>query len=136
MSTIRDPGDSADALFEAISVRGAYANSTTFTLPAETAAPTRDSGIARVEAASDDQDRAVIDQAIAVFAATGRPFSANQVRPVLPAIRSRRLIGARFLSAAKRGRIVRVGYVASTDPRTHSHPVAVWRGSGPSGGAA
>lgn len=85
----------------------------------------RDEGIAQVEAAADDQDRAVIDQAIREVAARGVRFSANDVRPLLPAVRPA-LIGARFLAAANRKEIRRVGYVKSTDPKTHAHPIAEW----------
>lgn len=88
----------------------------------------RDEGIARAEAASDDWQRAVIDQAIREVAARGRAFSANDCRPLLPPGIRPALIGARFLAASKRGQIRKVGWVASTDPGTHSHPVAQWVG--------
>lgn len=86
----------------------------------------RDKGIARVECAADDQDRAVIDQAIRVVADRGRPFSANDVRPLLPPGIRPALIGARFLAASKRRQIRKLGWVPSTDPGTHAHPVALW----------
>lgn len=86
----------------------------------------RDEGVARVEAASDDQDRAVIDQAIRAVAERGEPFSANDVRPLLPPGIRPALVGARFLAASKRRQIVKVGWVPSTDPGTHAHPVALW----------
>lgn len=86
---------------------------------------TLDEAIQRVEDSADAWDRHVIDQAIREVAARGVPFSSNDVRPLLPAVRSA-LIGARFLAARKRGEIRRIGYVPSTDPGTHSHPVALW----------
>lgn len=85
----------------------------------------RDEGLARVEQAGDDWDRRRIDQAITHLASQGRPFSANDARPLVEGVRSA-LIGARFLAAAKRGQIVKLGYVTSTDPGTHSHPIAMW----------
>lgn len=86
----------------------------------------RDEGIARVEGAADDWERAVIDQAIRAVADRGRPFSANDVRPLLPAGVRPALIGARFRTAALHGVISRIGYTPSTDPGTHAHPVALW----------
>ena len=86
----------------------------------------RDEGVARVEAAADDGQRSVIDHALAAVAARGVAFSANDVRPLLPPGIRPALIGARFLAASKRGQIRKVGWVASTDPGTHAHPVAQW----------
>jgi hypothetical protein len=89
----------------------------------------RDEGIRAVTEASDAQDIAVVDQLIREFARRRTPFSANDVRPLLPALRSNNLVGARFRCAARRGQIRRIGYVTSTDPGTHSHPVALWTGA-------
>lgn len=92
----------------------------------------REQGQDRVTAASDDQDIAVVDQAILTVAERGAPFSANDVRPLLPALRSKNLVGARFTSLRKAGRIRRhkvngmAQYVPSTDEGTHGHPIAVW----------
>lgn len=86
----------------------------------------REEGIHRVEDASDDQDRAVIDQAIRAVAERGRPFSANDVRPLLPPGLRPALVGARFMAASRRKMIRKVGWVPSTDPGTHAHPVAQW----------
>lgn len=88
----------------------------------------RDAGQEQVTTASDAQDVAVVDQAILAVAARGRSFSANDVRPLLPVLRSRNLIGARFTALRKAKLIVRVkgSYVPSTDPGTHGHPIAVW----------
>lgn len=87
----------------------------------------RDKGMAQVTAASDDADRAAIDQAIARAAATGLTFSANDVRQLLPPGIRAPLVGARFMAASRRGDIVKVGFTPSTDPGTHAHPVAIWR---------
>lgn len=86
----------------------------------------REDGVAKVEAASGDWDRAVVDRAIKECAATGRPFSANDVRPLLPPGIRKNLVGARFLAASRSGLIRRVGAVASTDPGTHAHEVKLW----------
>lgn len=86
----------------------------------------RDEGIARVEAAAADWERAVIDRIIREVAARGRPFSANDCRPLLPPGVRPALIGARFLAASKRRQIRKLGWVPSTDPGTHAHPVALW----------
>lgn len=86
----------------------------------------RDEGMAAVEEASDDMSRATIDQALREVAKRGRPFSANDVRPLLPPGIRPALVGARFMAASRRREIRKVGWVASTDPGTHAHPVALW----------
>lgn len=98
----------------------------------ENPALARDAGIAVVEAASDDTDRAVIDQAITVLCERGGPFSINDVRPLLPAVRPS-LVGARFLAASKRRDIHRVGYVPASHTAGHCRPVTLWA-AGPSRG--
>jgi hypothetical protein len=87
----------------------------------------RDGALACVSAG--EWDSAVIDQAIRFFAASGRRFSANEVRPLLPEVR-RAAIGVRFMAASRRGVIRRVGSTPSTDPGTHAHRIAVWEGTG------
>lgn len=89
----------------------------------------RDEGIALAEQASDDWERAVIDQAIREVAARGRAFSANDVRPLLPPGVRPALVGARFMAASRRKDIRKVSWVASDDPGTHAHPIALWVGS-------
>lgn len=86
----------------------------------------RDEGMAAVEEASDDMSRATIDQALREVALRGRPFSANDVRPLLPPGTRPALVGARFMAASRRKEIRKVGWVASTDPGTHAHPIAQW----------
>lgn len=82
--------------------------------------------LAAVNAAATDDDKARIDAAILRVAARGGEFSANDVRPLLDGLTGG-IVGARFNALARAGRIVRVGYVASTKGNTHSHPVATWR---------
>jgi hypothetical protein len=88
----------------------------------------RDRGMARAEASLHAAwDRAVIDQAITVLAATGRAFSANDVRDRLPDVRPA-LVGARFMHAARRGLIERIGDELATHKAGHARRVSVWRG--------
>lgn len=72
-------------------------------------------------------DRAKVEAAIRQLAATGQPFSANQCRPLHGVTGP--VVGAAFTAAAKAGLIRRVGYVTSTEPGTHAHPVAEWIGA-------
>lgn len=69
-------------------------------------------------------DRARVEAAVRELAATGRPFSANSARPMHGCTGP--VVGAVFSALASEGLIRRVGYVASTDPGTHAHPVAEW----------
>jgi hypothetical protein len=85
-------------------------------------------GIQRATEASRPDAIAAVDQLIARHAKTGQPFSANSIRSQLPEGIRPNAIGGRFRYAASRGLIRPVGYVASTDPRTHGHPVRVWQG--------
>ena len=114
-------------LFAAVVQRHGYHRDVTFRLP-EDADPVlqRDRALAAVEGTADGQDRAVIDQGLRAMCERGRPFSINDLRPLLPVVRMS-LIGARFLAAAKRGEIFKVGYVASAEPTAHCRPVALWR---------
>jgi hypothetical protein len=81
-------------------------------------------GQAQASAAHPD-DRAKVDAAIRQLASTRREFSSNDARR-LHGVRGP-VVGAAFSAAAKAGLIRRIGYEPSTDPDTHSHPVAVWR---------
>lgn len=86
----------------------------------------RDEGMAQAQDADrDGWDTKVIDQALAALAATGHPFSANDLRALLPDVRQS-LIGVRVRAAGVRGDIRRVGYTPSTLESTHGHPIAVW----------
>ena len=90
----------------------------------------RDEGMAQAEESDrTGWNKALIDQAIGHFAATGRPFSANDLRVVLPDDVPGPLFGARFYAASVQGRIRFVGYVRSTKKNTHSKPVARWVGT-------
>jgi hypothetical protein len=74
-------------------------------------------------------DAALIDDAIATFARNLRPFSANDVRPHLPADVNRNLIGNRFTHASKAGVIRRIGGTPSSKRTTHAKEVACWIGA-------
>jgi hypothetical protein len=85
-------------------------------------------GIARATEASHPDAIAAVDALIARHAQAGGPFSANSIRSQLPEGIRPGAIGGRFSYAHRRGLIKAVGWVASTDPRTHGHPVRVWQG--------
>lgn len=88
----------------------------------------RDAGMAAAEEADrDGWDRKVIDQAIEAYAKTEERFSINELRELLPDVRSA-LIGSRFMAASVGGRIRRVGLTPSTKKNTHGKDVAVWLG--------
>lgn len=89
----------------------------------------RDAGMAQAEAADLlGYDRAIIDQAIVAFAELGQPFSANNLRDLLPDVRTS-LLGSRFYAASCAGTIVRVGVVPSTKENTHHKPIELWLGA-------
>lgn len=90
----------------------------------------RDEGIAAAESGQlSDWNKNLIDQAIDAFAATGRPFSANDLRQLLPDDLPGPLYGNRFTHAYKNRGVIRyVGSEPSTKKNTHLHPVARWVG--------
>lgn len=92
----------------------------------------RDAGTYAVDSRADHADwRECADSGIDYLAATGRPFTADDVRALswVDEPTSPKAWGARFLAAARGGRIVRVGYRPSRRASVHAHPVAVWRGT-------
>lgn len=86
----------------------------------------RDEAHAVVEEASDQWQRATVDQAIRALAQTRETFSANDLRPLLPPGIRPALIGARFMAASRARLLRKVGWTPSTDPGTHAHPIALW----------
>lgn len=96
----------------------------------------RDEGMSRVTAHSPDRDVEAVDVHVARLNASGRDWSANDLRAILarlyPEILDAKpqLMGARVRAAAMRKEMVKVGYEPSTLPSTHAHPIAVWRGVG------
>ena len=89
----------------------------------------RDQGMAATEQAADPRLILMVDAKIAELNASGKTWSANDLRDLLPVVAGP-LVGARVRAAATRRPVemVRVGYVPSTLLSTHGHPVSVWRG--------
>lgn len=87
----------------------------------------RDAGMARTVSAHPD-DAARVDVVLSRFISSGRPFSANDTRPLLSGVKGA-VVGSRFNAAARAGRIKRTGNrIASTDPGTHAHRLDEWIG--------
>lgn len=92
----------------------------------------RDAGMAQAEEAASEWDIRLLDQAIAWFAQTGLPFSANDIRPLLPAdFNGRGLMGARFSAAYSRREIRPITDRPSNKPNTHNKRIAIWVAAGP-----
>jgi hypothetical protein len=71
----------------------------------------------------------LIDQAIDFLASTGQPFSANDLRVLLPDDVPGPLFGSRFQHASRNRRVIRsVGDTTSTKKNTHAKPVGLWVG--------
>jgi hypothetical protein len=75
-----------------------------------------------------DWDVNVVVNCIRTLAATGREFTADDVRPLLPSV-GPQTIGAGFRRAVARGLIEPTGYRQSTTPSRHASVVRVWRGT-------
>lgn len=87
-------------------------------------------GTTRADLAADKVWKQLADAAIDRLAQAGEPFTADDVRALgVPDPSSPKAWGPRFLSAARSGRITRVGYVPSKRPSVHAHPIAQWRGA-------
>lgn len=91
----------------------------------------RDEGMAKADAAQPSEWRAMVDAVIDTLAASGQPFTADDVNQLTgdSPTGSRGAAGARFNYAARRGVIRRIGYVPSRRPSVHAHPVALWVGT-------
>lgn len=90
----------------------------------------KEQGTSRADQAADAMWKQLADAAIDRLAASGKPFTTDDVRELgVPDPSSPKAWGARMLSAAKSGRIRRVGYQPSRRPSVHAHPVAVWVGA-------
>lgn len=97
-----------------------------------TAATLRDQGIALTEQAADPRLILMVDDKIAELNASGRTWSANDLRDLLPVVAGP-LVGARVRAAATRRPVEMeaVGYTPSSLRSTHAHPIRVWRGVRP-----
>lgn len=96
------------------------------------AAAARDEGMAQVESAADPRVILAIDAAIEAAIASGRRFSANDIRDKFP-VSDEHLVGARMRSFAYRRvdgdpLMVPVGRTPSTLKSTHHHEIKVWLG--------
>jgi hypothetical protein len=83
-----------------------------------------------IASAAHPDDRAKVDAAIRQLAATGRPFSANEVRVLTGGVRGG-VVGAAFNSASQgRTAVIKAtgDRVPSTDPGTHAHRINVYIG--------
>ena len=75
---------------------------------------------------TDAIDKSVIDAVIEHHTSLGRPFSVNNLREDLPAVR-KALISRRLIAFQTEGRIVKIGWTPSTLASTHGAVVAVYR---------
>jgi hypothetical protein len=90
----------------------------------------RDEGARQAIDAADTRGRLAGEQAIHDLAATGRPFTAEDVRDLIGAPLGCRpnVLGGLFLRAAKAGVIEAVGYQPARRAEARSRPLRVWRG--------
>ena len=86
----------------------------------------RDEAMAATTDANPD-DAALVDRVLSERIRLGGEFSLNDLRPALAGVKKKSVIGARVNAFARSKQIVRTGYVPSTDPATHGHPIASWR---------
>jgi hypothetical protein len=97
----------------------------------------REVGMASADAAAAEAWKLRVEDAIAECARrTGLdgplPFTAEDVRPLAgdpPEGTSPNAMGARFMAAARRGQIRKVGYRNGARPSLHAHPIAIWVGA-------
>lgn len=75
---------------------------------------------------TDEWDRAAIDSVIRAFVRQGKPFSANDIRPWLPAGIRKCLISRRLIVAQRDGLIRYVGVTPSTLKSTKAARVNVY----------
>jgi len=75
-----------------------------------------------------DDEAQLIDRVLRHMISKGEPFSANDFRQYLRGVTRKNLIGDRVKAFAK-ARLIRFSgqYVASTDSRTHGHPIKIWQ---------
>jgi hypothetical protein len=75
---------------------------------------------------SDEWDRLVIARVIRYLATAGQPFSVNDARDYLPAVRTC-LISRGFIAAQREGLLEKCGYTPSTLASTKGAVVAVYK---------
>lgn len=79
----------------------------------------------KTDGPADDWDKLCIDKVLHAFAMQGRPFSANDFRELLPAVRQS-LVPGRIRVALNDGLIRRVGKTQSTLKSTRGHEINVY----------
>jgi hypothetical protein len=88
----------------------------------------RDAGIAARENAADPRLILAVDAVIEKWTASGRRFSANEIRDEVPTL-AVDLVGGRLRAASMRKptELVKVGEVGSSLLSTHAKKIAVWQ---------
>lgn len=84
--------------------------------------------LAQVEANAPADWKNAASAALARLAATGAPFTTDDVWAQVPQPQEPRALGALIRAAARAGAIRRVGWRESSRPECHSRPVAMWSG--------
>lgn len=89
----------------------------------------RDDGVSRVDANTPDDWKSAVQMQIAKLAATGQPFTAENVRRVVGDPPNHpNAMGAQFISACRANVIEKVGYVNPARPTRHASVIALWIG--------
>lgn len=90
----------------------------------------RDRGASQVSDNTPDEWKHYVDTLIGTMASSGQEFTAEDVRDYSgDPPNHHNAMGARFLSAVKRGTIVRVGFKNARRSSRHASVVAVYRGT-------
>jgi hypothetical protein len=90
----------------------------------------RDNGMAAVESATPDDWKDRADSVIRACAASGRDFTAEDVRTWAGDPPRPNAIGARFMAALKSRIIERTGWVRAKRAEAHARAIPVYRGTG------
>lgn len=89
----------------------------------------RDEGMASVDAHESEEWRAYVDSIVEVFAASGEPFTAEEVRLIAgDPPHHPNAMGARFAYHIKRKTIERVGVRNATRGSAHARALMVYKG--------
>lgn len=84
--------------------------------------------LTRVEAHAPADWKNAASAVLARLAATGEPFTTDDVWAQVPQPPEPRALGALIRAAAQAGKIRRVGWRESSRPECHCRPVAMWTG--------
>lgn len=91
----------------------------------------RDAGMTVATYATDIAWTRAADRSIAELAATGEPFTAEELRAIVgPPVGSHNAMGTVFLRAARAGIIIRVGSRQANRVEAAGRWLAMWRGTG------